>query len=184
MTMLRRVRSFARDHRGVAAVEFALVAPLLIVVYLGLVEICSGYMAQKRMSHATALIADLVAQEEVVNTTNLVDIAAIGGLIMKPFAVDPMAVRVSSITQTSGVARVNWSWGQDMDARPDDQIVTLPPDIVEDGQSVIMSEATYVYNSPIKELLPRLTLFQDLTTFRAVYYLRPRVTATTGCSDC
>lgn len=185
MRTIRRLRSFARDHEGVAAVEFALIAPLLIVLYLGLVEICSGYMAQKRMSHATALIADLVSQEEVVNTTNLVDIAAIGGLIMKPFSADPMGVRVSSITQTSaGLAQVNWSWGHGMDARPENEVVFLPPDVVENGQSVIMSESTYQYDSPVKQLLPNLSLFEDLTTFGSVYYLRPRITATTDCSDC
>lgn len=185
MTPVNRLRSFARDHRGVAAVEFALLAPLLITIYFGLVEVCSGYMAQKRMSHATALIADLVAQEEVVNTSNLADITAIGALIMKPFAVAPLGTRISSVTQTSaGSARVNWSWGHGMDARADNEIVFLPPDVVENGQSVIMSESTYRYDSPIKKLLPKFSLFEDLTTFGSVYYLRPRITATTDCSDC
>ncbi|OWY58885.1 pilus assembly protein TadE, partial [cyanobacterium TDX16] len=74
-----------RDERGVSAVEFALLAPVLIAFYFGMAEFCQGFMAQKRMGHVSAMVADLVAQEDTVAIANLDDIFDIGGLIMKPF---------------------------------------------------------------------------------------------------
>ncbi|MDZ4375309.1 MAG: TadE/TadG family type IV pilus assembly protein, partial [Phenylobacterium sp.] len=107
----------AGDERGVSAVEFAMLAPVLIAFYFGMAEFCQGYMAQKRMGHVSAMVADLVAQEEEISTASLDDIFDIGGLIMKPFATTSLKQRVSSVTRTSGVARVDWSRGDGMDPR-------------------------------------------------------------------
>ncbi len=62
------------DEGGVSAVEFAMIAPIIIAIYFGLAEFCQGFMAQKRMGHVSAMVADLVAQEETVATTNLDDL--------------------------------------------------------------------------------------------------------------
>lgn len=178
MIRLASWRRIGRDENGVAATEFAILAPVLIMLYLGLVEICSAYMAQKRMGHVTSMVADLTAQEESVTTTKLGDIANIGSVIMLPYAGAPLTVRVSSVTRTAGVARVDWSWGKGMAPRKDKEVMTLPANLIVDGQSIIMSEAAYAYNSPINDLLP------GITTFKAVYYLRPRVIDKVPCTNC
>src|SRR5690606_11564824 len=134
--LFQRLRS---DERGVSAVEFALIAPLLIFFYMGLAELCQGYMAQKRMGHASAMVADLVAQEE--------DRFQLGRLAMQPFSSDTLRQRVSSVTRVNGVARVDWSRGGGMDALEPGSTVTLPQDLIGNGESVIMSEATYDYDS-------------------------------------
>lgn len=171
-------RRLAGDERGISAVEFALLAPLLIAFYLGMAEFCQGYMAQKRMGHVAAMVADLVAQEEVVSTSNVADIFAIGGLIMKPFSTTPLKMRVSNVTRTSGVAKVTWSRGSGMTAHSVGTTITLPADLLIDGQSVIMSEATYDYDSPADYLMPSVTKFSH------TYYLRPRTSDQTTCSNC
>ncbi|WP_420472201.1 TadE/TadG family type IV pilus assembly protein [Brevundimonas sp. FT23042] len=172
------LRRFAGDDRGISAVEFALLAPVLIAFYLGLSEFCQGYMAQKRMGHVASMVADLVAQEETVTTANLDDIFDIGGLIMKPFSTATLKIRVSSVTRSGSQVRVDWSRGDGMTARARSSLVTLPPDFLADGQSVIMSEATYDYDSPADYLLPGLTRFSH------TYYLRPRTTDKTLCPAC
>lgn len=168
----------AGDERGVSAVEFAMLAPILVAFYFGLAEFCQGYMAQKRMGHVSAMVADLVAQEDAVSTANLSDIFEIGGLIMKPFSAIPLKQRVSSVTRTAGVAMVDWSRGAGMTARPVGEIITLPADLITDGESVIVSEATYDYDSPVDYLMPPVTQFSH------IYYLRPRTVDMTTCSDC
>ncbi|MDO9588943.1 MAG: pilus assembly protein [Brevundimonas sp.] len=166
------------DERGVAAVEFAMIAPILIFFYLGMAEFCQGYMAQKRMGHASAMVADLVAQEEAVSTAGLNDIFAIGGLIMKPFSAAPLSQRVSSVTRVSGVARIDWSRGSGMDARAVNSTIVIPTDLIADGESVIVSEATYDYDSPADYLMPSLTRFSH------IYYLRPRIVDKVACPTC
>lgn len=168
----------ARDERGISAVEFAMIAPVMIFFYFGLAEFCQGYMAQKRMGHASAMVADLVAQEESVSAASVDDIFDIGGLIMKPFPVQALEQRVSSIMQTDGVARVVWSRGAGMDPRSVGSTVALPSDLITDGESVILSEATYDYDSPADYLMPTVTQFSHS------YYLRPRTSVQTVCPDC
>ncbi len=168
-----------RDRRGVSAVEFAMLAPLMIAFYFGLAEFCQGYMAQKRMGHAAAMVADLVAQTDVVEKAEVDDIFGIGELIMKPFSAAPLTMRISSVTRnSSGVARVNWSRGDGISGRSVGSTVTVPAGLIENGESVVMSEATYDYDSPVDYLMPTVTRFSH------TYYSRPRRVDAVGCSDC
>jgi len=178
--MMRRglFSRLARDERGVSAVEFAMLAPVLIAFYFGLAEFCQGYMAQKRMGHVSAMVADLVAQEEEVSSAAVEDIFSIGGLIMKPFPTTGLKQRVSSVTRTSGVARVNWSRGRGMDPREPASTITLPDELIADGESVVVSEATYDYDSPVDYLMPTVTQFSH------IYYLRPRTVDEVVCTNC
>lgn len=166
------------DERGVSAVEFAMIAPVMIAFYFGMAEFCQGYMAQKRMGHVSAMVADLVAQEETVATANLDDIFQIGGLIMKPFSTTPLKQRISSVTQTAGIAKVTWSRGNGMAGRAVNETITLPAGLISDGESIIVSEATYDYDSPVDYLMPAVTRFSH------IYYLRPRTVDNVTCTDC
>ncbi|MBU1541160.1 MAG: pilus assembly protein [Alphaproteobacteria bacterium] len=178
MMRFRRLSRLAGDERGVSAVEFAMLAPVLIAFYFGMAEFCQGFMAQKRMGHVSAMVADLVAQEETIATSALDDIFDIGGLIMKPFPTAPLQQRVSSVTRTSGTARVDWSRGEGMAPRAVNSTITLPTGLIADGESVIVSEATYDYDSPVDYFMPGITRFSH------IYYLRPRTVEKTLCSNC
>ena len=87
------LRRFRQDQSGVSAVEFALLAPIMIALYFGMVEVCQAYMAQKRMSHVTSMVADLTAQAQSVTRNDLTDIFNIGNQIMEPFSPTPLQTR-------------------------------------------------------------------------------------------
>ena len=172
------IRRWTGDERGVSAIEFAMLAPVLIAFYMGMTEFCQGFMAQKRMGHVSAAVADLIAQEETVKAATVDDIFAIGGLIMKPFTTTTLHQRVSSVTRSGGVDKVDWSRGDGMEPRAKDSTMTLPEELIEEGQSVIVAEVTYDYDSAADYLMP------GLTRFAHTYYLRPRTVDKTICTDC
>lgn len=159
-----------RDQRGLSAVEFALLAPIMVFFYFGLVEFCQGYMAQKRMGHVASQVADLVAQADSVTGAQVDDIFMIGALIMQPFSAESLSLQVSSVTRDRfGVARVDWSRGKGMSALQRDAVVSgIPNGLIANGESVIMSVAEYRYRSPANYLMPGVTRFSQ------TYYLRPR----------
>lgn len=167
--MKRPLLTLIRDRRGVSAVEFALLAPLMIAFYFGLAEFCQGFMAQKRVGHIASVVADLVSQVDEIDAGEMADIFSVGDLVMRPFPSDPLRQRVSSVRmRANGRAEVVWSRGAGMAARGAGSAVDLPAGLLADGESLIMAEASYDYDSPVDYLLPALTRFEQ------VYYLRPR----------
>ena len=172
------IRRLTGDERGVSAIEFAMLAPVLIAFYMGMTEFCQGFMAQKRMGHVSAAVADLVAQEETITPATIDDIFDIGGLIMKPFSTDTLHQRVSSVTSVAGVPTIDWSRGDGMTARGAGSTMTLPADLISTGESVIVAEVTYDYDSAADYLMPGLTRFSH------TYYLRPRTVDKTTCPTC
>jgi Flp pilus assembly protein TadG len=166
------VRAFRRDRRGVSAVEFALIAPFLILTYFGLAELAQGMMAQRRVSHAASAIGDLVAQTDSITDAQKTDIFAAATNIVSPFPTSPLKLRITSITgNASGQPRVDWSDGSTGLAAYSHcaTVPGLPSGLVTAaGENVIMAEATYTYTSPVSQVLPNGLAFSEK------FYLRPR----------
>jgi TadE-like protein len=175
-----RLSAFGRDRRGVSAVEFAMIAPVIILFYFGMAEFCQGFMAQKRMGHSASMVADLVAQAQAPMTeAQLDDVIGIGELIMKPFSADSLALQVTSLTQdASGDVIVDWTYGDHPDAPSPGDVVEIPDNLIVNGESLIMSQADYAYDSSVGAYLPALTHFTQ------THYLRPRSVNKVECSDC
>lgn len=167
--MRRPLLTLLRDRRGVSAVEFAMLAPVMVAFYFGLSEFCQGFMAQKRVGHVASVVADLISQDDIVTTAEMNDIFSVGSTILKPFSSATLTQRVSSVTvNAQGVARVDWSRGSGMTARTANSTVTLPAGLIANGESVIMSEVAYDYDSPVDYMMP------SVTRFTQTHYLRPR----------
>ena len=100
------LRRLIRDRRGVSAVEFALIAPLMILMYFGAAELTQAYMAQKRVIHVASVIADLTSQETTLNQGMVDDIFAAGRHILQPFPVAPLSQRLTSIERVNDTTSV------------------------------------------------------------------------------
>src|SRR5690606_37445621 len=106
---------------------------------------------------------------------------AIGQMIMKPFSADPLAVRVTSVTMgANGQATVDLSLSSKETilkrlgkASP---IADLPPGLIATGESLIIGETQYKYQSAIKDILPEAIIFER------TYYLRPRTVNQVVCT--
>ncbi len=171
--MSGRLKSFWRDRRGVSAVEFALIAPVLIVMYCGLAEMTQAMMAQRRLSNIASTIGDLVAQSTQTGPSKMTDIFSIGNTVMAPFPTSTLKMCVVSVvSDATGKDTVAWSQpsvsGMTGCPAKDAVITTIPTGVLPSSQSVIMAKAAYTYASPIKLVLP------GTMTFNRTYYLRPR----------
>lgn len=179
LTVLSRLRLLAFDTRGVAAVEFAFLAPILILFYFSMVEFCQGYMALKRTGHVSSMVADLVSQSDSTAKADLSDVFAIGDLIMAPFPSTSLTQRVSSVTRVNSTTyKVDWSVGKGVASKLTVAEAKIPSDMLEDGESVIVAEAFYDYSSPFDQVAPYATKFSRMS------YLRPRTVDMIKCTDC
>lgn len=84
-TAARAAKRFSDDVRGIAAVEFAFIAPILLVMLIGAVEITRAVSINKRVSVVTSMIADLVARETKLTGDDVKAIYDIAAQVMAPF---------------------------------------------------------------------------------------------------
>ncbi len=168
--MIRFLRKLARDRRGVSAVEFALIAPAMVASYFGMAEITQALLAERKAAHAASAIGDLVSQSSSVSSSDITDIFEIASTIMKPYSTSTLKMRVSSLTaDAGGTPKVDWSSGSGLTALTTGATVTgLPAGVIAAGQSLVMSEVTYSYDSPVDLMMP------NAVTFSRKFYLRPR----------
>lgn len=178
--MLRRLarlislKAFLKDERGVSAIEFAMVAPLLIMAYLGLAELTLGMMASRRTSHLAATIGDLAAQSESLSDSNITDLWAIGTSMLQPFSTTPLKMRLTEVTMnTSNKAVVVWSKGKGLsDLTAGTVITAITTSQISQGEYLMMTEVQYQYTSPFGDFMPEL--FPDQRNFKEVFYHHPR----------
>jgi Flp pilus assembly protein TadG len=165
------LRRFRKDQRGVSAVEFALIAPVLITFYFGFAETTQAMMAKRRAAHVASTIGDLVAQESSVTNAEMTDLFTIGATLLSPFPTTSLKMRITSVTANSstGVIKVDWSDGSGLTANTVGATYSgIPSGLITNGQSLIISEVNYSYDSPIKKYVPNTLTWNDK------YYLRPR----------
>ncbi len=164
------LRRFARDTRGVSAVEFALIAPLLIAFYFGMAETTQAMMAKRKASHVASTIGDLVAQDQTLTNAELTDLWTLGNAVMSPFPVTTLKMRVTSVTaDAAGVVKVDWSENKSWtDVANGSTWTGIPAGLIAANQSLVIAQMTYAYDSPVKKYVP------DTLNFTETYYLRPR----------
>ncbi len=122
-------RRFIRDRKAVAAVEFALILPLLVTLYFGTVEAASLYTVDRRVATVASTMADLISRERGCITTDKLNSyfnAATG--IMQPYSTTGLKQVVSflAVNKTTGVVTVKWSkpYGTGATGRQEGQTTT------------------------------------------------------------
>ena len=163
--MLKRL---SRDQRGSAAVEFAFIAPIMLLMYFGLAEMTQGMMASRRAHHVASTIGDLVTQSPSMNQASIDDVFLIGDAILKPFPTGTLSMRVSSIKADAG-GNLSVVWTKHKGSFGDlTSAASLPSGLLTPNESVVVAESSYTYTSPIQQTLP------SPVSFKATYYLKPR----------
>lgn len=107
----RRLRRFSHDRRGAAAVEFALVVPLLLLLYLGTVEASALYTVDRRIVTISGTMGDLVARVNgSISQATLDDFFQASKGIMIPYEDDGLEQVVSLVkVNPDGSTEVMWS---------------------------------------------------------------------------
>jgi Flp pilus assembly protein TadG len=137
---------FWRDRRGMSAVEFCLVVPLLILLAFGCAAVMQGVILQRKVTLIASTVANLVAQNASVSSTDMSNFFGASSLIVAPYPTSPVKIVLTCVSiDGSGNATVSWSKTSNGTARSTGSAVTLPAAINVKNTSLIMSEVTYLY---------------------------------------
>jgi Flp pilus assembly protein TadG len=106
----RSLRRLACDRRGVSAVEFALLAPVMIALYFGVVEISDGVSANRKVSLVTAALSNLTSQVSTISSTDMTNILNASSAIIAPYDASKLKITVSclSVDKNSNMT-VKWT---------------------------------------------------------------------------
>jgi Flp pilus assembly protein TadG len=161
-----------KDKKGVAAVEFAFILPLMVTLFFGVIETSNAIIADRKVTNLTSTVADLVAQTKTVNDAEIQDIFNAAAAILVPFDTAELTIVVSSIViDGDGNATVDWS-----SAGPDGgtprtagSSMTLPTGLNIPNTSLIVSEVNYTHRSLLQYFIKSGISLSD------IFYLRPRM---------
>ena len=166
----RRARAFAAAKHGSAAIEFAFIAPILILFYFATIELSLALEAKRKVTSTASTIGDLVAQTEQINTAEIDAIFEAADAIMQPLDVSAMELRVTSlVVNADGDAVVKWSRASNMTAYACGAEVDPPEGVLTPGQSIIVAETAFIYTPPIGNYLTGDIALKD------TFFLRPRL---------
>ncbi|MEX0859508.1 MAG: TadE/TadG family type IV pilus assembly protein [Cucumibacter sp.] len=169
--IVARAKRFGRANEAIAAVEFALILPFMLILYMGSVELSQAVTVDRKVAVVAGALGDLVArQKDTLPQTTLDDFFAAAQGTMRPYNTTALKQAVTSVyVDVDGAATVQWSTGfNGAAAHTDSAAYSLPTeitDLVSDG-CVIVAEAQYQY-------LPLMGYFfeEPFVMYKEFFYL-------------
>lgn len=191
-----RAIRFCSDRSGIAAVEFALIVPVLLIMYFMTLEASQAIETSKKVSRIGSMVADLVTQQQSVNKAQLDAIMQIGNSTLQPYNRSTPKIIITAIEVTNDTTpKVQVVWSRKMvngafsaDAAKT-SITTVPPALNIKGTFLIRVESTLGYKPIIAwtaenaKPLGLTAAFANIT-MGETYFLRARRSPTISCSDC
>jgi Flp pilus assembly protein TadG len=165
----RRVLAFMRDRRGLSAVEFALLLPLLLALYIGGTEITQAVAIDRKVTLTAHTVADLVTRVSATSTSDLQSSFSAAADVIAPYATGNMTVTVSQIKiDNNGNGTIDWSCSYQGTAHTAGSSVTLPPALATPNTYLIWGESQYAYTPPIGYMITGTFRLKDQV------YMAPR----------
>ena len=161
--MMKPFSDFHRDIAGLAAMEFAIIAPVMIVLFFAVIEGSDALSASRRASLAVNTLADLVAQETSVTNAALADLFDGVEHIIDQRGANATFTLVSVINDDNGTNnprddKIVVDWSRDSNgttpyAKGSEYTSLSNPDLLDDASSLIVGELTYKYKSKVSKYL-------------------------------
>ncbi len=175
--LLRRLKA---DRRGVSAIEFALIFPILIVLLAGTTDLGQALIVHRKMNQIVATASDLVTQESSWSASRLDAILKGTASIILPFDAKDLKITVSVIdVDPLNNAWVHWSRSYNGKAlSPGDKSpVEIPADIVENGVQLVVATASYKLTTPFAAIMKSI-VGSSSYDYSRYSIMRPRVQST------
>ncbi len=182
---INKIHTLKADERGISAVEFALILPILLITYLGTVEVSQGLTVSRNTTNIASTVADLIGQTTTITSANVTTVFKASEAIISPFSTGNMKIYASSFCKHLNDDTIVRDWGQSYNGASsnisvgDPSVIALLPNR---GDSLIVAEAEYTYTfiTPAQAIFK---IFNSASTFGGTsngfiikdkFFVRPR----------
>ena len=168
----RLSRRYREDDRGIAAIEFAIIAPVMIGMYFGLAEIASAISVDRRISHGTNVAGDLATQQPELKDDEIEEVLAAALRVMNVQDVDQISIDMESFIlpaanqppESQGRITLNNGGG----AFTPYDATGLDSKLLNANSGVVVTRVKYNY-TPLQ-----LRFFDSTITLKETFLLKPR----------
>jgi Flp pilus assembly protein TadG len=169
-SFLRRLKTYGANKKAMAAVEFALIAPVLIAMLFGGAEVSQLLAADRKITQAASTLADLAAQDDALTCAEMDGLVAATQMVAQPLSATPLTLQVSSVVLSGTSPVVEWSRGIGCAVtRAPGSAGPVPANLIPNASSgIIVGEVSYTYTSGFS------ALFVPNMTIRKQFALLPR----------
>src|SRR5262249_6331836 len=106
---IARCRKLVADQSGLAAIEFALILPIMMLLLFGTVELGDALTINDKVNFVTSTLGDLVTQSKSITDTDMANIFNAAGSIITPYPVSNLRMIVSGVNiDANSNATVAW----------------------------------------------------------------------------
>jgi len=155
LSFLRRSRLLL-EERGVAAVEFSLILPIMVLLWIGGVEITGALSLDRRLNTLASSMGDLVARTKTITYDQVEDIFNLSSAALYPYSDTDISMRITAVDiDEDGNATVAWSrargtglpaYAKETDVNADVPAALRPEDNVS---QLIMAEVKHIYSPAV-----------------------------------
>lgn len=173
---MRPFQRFARANEAVAVIEFAIIMPVMLILYLGSVELSQAINVDQRITNISATVGDLVAREKnVIPASDLTDYFQASKAILAPYTTSGLVQTVTLVSvNASGVTTVVWTQPSSGAAtqivgQPWAGLHPIPASMIAISHTnwIIVSEAAYAY----QPLVVGMFLKAPMPLYHQTFYL-------------
>jgi Flp pilus assembly protein TadG len=120
-------KRFAASTRGLAAIEFAMILPVLVLMFLGSVDAGRAIAIYMKVRAATYTLDAITNQYTTIQSTDMSSIVGATSVVLAPYSSSPAVVTISQISVNSSTnATVSWSYSLNGTALTQGATVTVP----------------------------------------------------------
>lgn len=173
-------RRLLDSRDGAVAIEFALIFPVMLTLFLGSFEVTNLLSANLKMTAATEAAADLAAGATSLTPAQIDSFSAAATLIMSPLAPSGLRLAFASVVYSGPGSTPVVAWHHEQNGAAPITSHGLDGATLEKlgSGSVILVEATYDYSSPLSFVLSKTYSLTDKA------YDRPRYVEEVSCGGC
>ncbi|KQM94077.1 hypothetical protein ASE70_11830 [Sphingomonas sp. Leaf22] len=158
--------SLLDDHRGTALIEFAILLPVLLILFLGVYQLSDAIMAKRKTTIMTRAAGDMTSQYRGLTTGELDSLLDASTKILMPYSAASAKLRVTQITvESSGtVFRVDWSRSRNASALATGRYyaTAIPAAYRQPNTVYIYTQSAYTYDNALSSFFGPITFSDDL----------------------
>lgn len=161
------------NEDGVSSIEFAIIAPFLLLLYFGGIELSLLMLADRQVTTTSSTMGDLTSRLLSATDQDIDNIFAASSQLLRNIDSTQARLRISSLQNVGGTVTVVWSDASDNFSAlaPGQSVPNLPANVVPLNGTAIMTETEFEYTSELGFFLKGPRSLDDR------FFLRPRRTA-------